>query len=1083
MEPFPFCRDWFSPGVKQRGWDYALSGRVRIAKASANALVAYVRGTHPYVVSIQATQRKALLSCDCEFYAGGEFCKHLWAAMVVAAQNGHLSELLRPGYRPVFEGPGDEGDWGDDESDLVEQMRPGSRMPPESRSPSQQPRNPQSASWRSLFHETYPSQQAAREAQSQRGERQVFYWMNADDVRNSGQFRLHAGLRKRLKNGGWSLGSLKLRDYPYGAAPMTQEDHSVLGLLLPSRSYGARYWEYDEGTFPLNEAQLNALLPLLCGTKRFFAWDTGMELSELSEPLTWDEGAPWRVVYELSPTPEGAWLVRGEIVRDSERMILSDPPLILASGFLFRPGIVSRLRLEGPWSWVLALRQGREIRVPGREVEVFRKQAIEMSDPPRIEWPETLRLSEERPRPVPLLRAAKATDRENYLLLEVSFDYLGVKVLANEPRPRMVESGRVLVRDMEFEQAARQKLLDAGAKQAYEGLTVSSGRFLPLVRATMEAGWKVEAEGGLLRRAGTFRMDVSSGVDWFELNGAVDFGDEKVPLPRLLEAVRHGQHFVRLGDGSVGLLPEEWMTRMGFALDSGEIHGEAIRFKPSQALLLDALLASGEQATCDEAFSQLRSRLAAFDGIAPVEPPADFHGNLRPYQKQGLGWMTFLRDFRFGGCLADDMGLGKTVEVLALLAARKKDAARPSLVVVPRSLIFNWKAEAERFSPKLRLLDHSVPSRERGLNHPRKFDVVLTTYGTLRRDITGIKDFEFDYVILDESQAIKNASTASSKAARLLKSRHRLALSGTPVENHLGELWSLFEFLNPGMLGRVTHFKREFGSAERADTENARMLGRILRPFILRRTKSQVAKDLPEKVEQTILFDLEGHERSLYEELKKHYRREFLGKGRELSGREKIHVLEGLLRLRQAACHPGLLNPKYKEDLSTKLNVLLERLTEIVEEGHKALIFSQFTSFLALLRPWLERKSLRYEYLDGQTRDREERVKRFQSDPECPLFLISLKAGGQGLNLTAAGHVFLLDPWWNPAVEAQAIDRTHRIGQTQNVFAFRLVARGTVEEKVIELQGRKKEIADAILTEDNASLHRLTRADLEILLS
>jgi SNF2 family DNA or RNA helicase len=361
---------------------------------------------------------------------------------------------------------------------------------------------------------------------------------------------------------------------------------------------------------------------------------------------------------------------------------------------------------------------------------------------------------------------------------------------------------------------------------------------------------------------------------------------------------------------------------------------------------------------------------------------------------------------------------------------------------------------------------------------------VLTTYGTLRRDAIDFKDQVFDYCILDESQAIKNPASESAKAARLIRADHRLALSGTPVENHLGELWSLFEFLNPGMLGSAAVFRLGGTGARNPSAETRTLLARALRPFILRRTKQQVARDLPAKLEQTIYCELEPEQRRLYDELREHYRQALLARvERDGINKAKMQILEALLRLRQAACHPGLLDRDRAAESSAKLDVLLPQLAEVMEEGHKALVFSQFTSLLAIVRNRLDRDKIPYEYLDGKTRDRAARVERFQSDPDCRLFLVSLKAGGLGLNLTAAEYVFLLDPWWNPAVEAQAIDRTHRIGQTQQVFAYRLIARDTVEEKVLELQQTKRDLADAIINADNSVIRNLGREDLELLLS
>jgi SNF2 family DNA or RNA helicase len=673
----------------------------------------------------------------------------------------------------------------------------------------------------------------------------------------------------------------------------------------------------------------------------------------------------------------------------------------------------------------------------------------------------------------------------------LGFDYDGQNVFHNTPGNVYDQERRRLIRrDLAFESAARRRMIQIGFRTINNNGDANTELYadqLPkVVRSLTQEGWEIEAEGKLYRTAEKLKIEVKSGVDWFELDGSAIFGEAKISLPQLLRAIQQGESMVKLDDGSLGVLPEEWMKKYGLLAGLGDLQDKHLRFTRPQGGLLDALLAGEPAVSVDAVFARFRQELRDFSGIAAAEPPPSFTGKLRVYQSEGLGWLLFLERFGFGGCLADDMGLGKTIQVLALLEVRREQRPNgkenlPSLVVVPRSLVFHWKREASAFAPKLRILDHTGATRLKPGDHFADYDVVLTTYGTLRRDALQFKDQHFDYCILDEAQAIKNSGTLSAKAVRLLRADHRLAMSGTPVENHLGELWSLFEFLNPGMLGSVSIMAN---AGRSSDEETRAFLRKAFRPFILRRTKSQVATELPEKTEQTLYCDLESDDRKLYNELRDYYRSRLLKRDPSgAPGQFKLQVLEALLRLRQVACHPGLVDKRRIEKGSAKVDTLLAQLDQVLEENHKVLVFSQFTSLLAIVRARLDVAEIRYAYLDGRTRDREARVEQFQKDPNTKLFLISLKAGGVGLNLHAAEYVYLLDPWWNPAVEAQAIDRAHRIGQTRQVFAYRLIARDTVEEKVLELQNAKRDLADAIISADNSVVRNLTREDLELLLS
>ncbi|MGZ3430397.1 MAG: DEAD/DEAH box helicase [Isosphaeraceae bacterium] len=816
--------------------------------------------------------------------------------------------------------------------------------------------------------------------------------------------------------------------------------------------------------------------------------------------MRWDDGQPWRFYLDIRTEAGGKrWAWRGGLRRGDNRMDLAEPLVLLPGLLVLGVGRAARFDDLGVMSWILRLRYEKEITFVEPQQDLMLGRILAETRVPPLELIESIRLEEivARPRPCLTLR----TPRQNWgmaadkLLGELEFDYDGAIIPAGRTTPLAVstELGLVIRRDPRTESSADIKLFELGFREAKDPrldpgtLELPAKRMGPVTKDLVLAGWRVEAEGKLIHPAGEFKLALSTGIDWFDLDGSIDYGGQSVNLPDLLAAARRGETMIELGDGSMGMLPEEWLKKYGMLGDLGTAENGALRFNASQAGVLDALLANQPEIQVDAAFEKVRERLRQFEGVVALDSPPGFHGELRPYQREGLGWLDYLQRFGFGGILADDMGLGKTIQVLALLQRRRyrRQAKGPALAVVPRSLVFNWIQEAAKFTPRLKVLDYTGPGRHSLREKFAEYDLIITTYGTLRTDITELTNFEFDYVMLDESQAIKNADSQSAKAARLLRARHRLAISGTPIENHLGELWSVIEFLNPGMLGSDTVFKKyaSAGTGAGLDAADRILLAKTLRPFILRRTKSQVVQDLPEKTEQTLYCDMETEQRRCYDELRVHYRDALLRKDAVELNRSKIEVLEALLRLRQAACHPGLINPDVSSEPSAKLEMLLPSIAEVVEEGHKVLVFSQFTSFLAIVRERLDQEQLVYEYLDGRTRNRAAKVERFQNDPDCPIFLISLKAGGLGLNLTAAEYVYLLDPWWNPAVEAQAIDRSHRIGQTQHVFAYRLICRGTVEEKILELQQKKRDLADAILNVDNRVISTLTREDLEFLLS
>jgi len=585
----------------------------------------------------------------------------------------------------------------------------------------------------------------------------------------------------------------------------------------------------------------------------------------------------------------------------------------------------------------------------------------------------------------------------------------------------------------------------------------------------------------------TVAVRVGTEVNWFDTELHVRFGTQRAPLASLHKALRNKSRYVTLGDGTLGVLPQEWLDRFARYFAAGERVGESIRTPKINFAALEADYEPAQLTAETRAeLARYQEQVADFAGIVPVPVPPALQGTLRPYQQHGLNWLGFLDRFSFGGCLADDMGLGKTITVLAfLLTQQTRRPGAVSLVVVPTSLVFNWQAEAARFAPTLRLLTLHGPDR---LRTPAAFagcDVVLTTYGTLLTDVGWLREYSFNYVILDESQAIKNPASQRNRAARLLRARNRLVLTGTPVENNTYDLYGQLSFACPGLLGSQQHFKDQFATPidKFKSTAHARALLRKIRPFVLRRTKQQVAAELPPKTEMTLLCPMDEEQRRVYDFYRKEYRDRLMGLDPAQLPKQRMHVLQGLTKLRQICDSPALLpdDVQYAPD-SAKLTRLVQEIEDRAPE-HKILVFSQFVGMLRLVRTALAARGLAAAWLTGQTKDRAAAVAEFQDDPAVRVFLISLKAGGTGLNLTAADYVYLVDPWWNPAVENQAIDRSHRLGQAKPVVAVRLICPGTIEEKIQVLQEGKRELAHDLIRTDAAMLKSLTQAELLALFS
>ncbi len=894
-------------------------------------------------------------------------------------------------------------------------------------------------------------------------------------------------------------------------------------------------------------------------------------------------------------------------------------------------------------------------------------------------------------------RRVYLSEHEGSLVAELRFAYAGVELPFEKQFPE--ESVRRRIGSATFLRIKRDPVIE---QEAYQALASSSGLkkggeqqfalrknvapadfLLREVPKLAGSGFAVFGEETLTlarinRSRPTVSFHVNSGFDWFDVEAVVRFGEQTLPVKELKRALKRRDRYIKLADGSLGAIPEDWAERYRHLFAFSEEQGEHLRLSNHHVSLLDQLLTEADRVQTDAAFAERREQLKSFDRIEAQPLPQGFTGSLRPYQKAGYDWLHFLRRYHFGGCLADDMGMGKcvaattrifvndalqtaeaiwtsyaraarfdgegewaeptaplwvnaldeqrgrivlapvrrlyrqrvherlrrirledgrsititarhrllslhdswttqlrpgdyvavparlvcrtdsmdvsleprtvattlartavapqgsgaaslpgqdlhfrcivavdevnykgwvydlevatyhnfvaeqilchnTIQALAFLQAIYEEQPRPasSLIVMPRSLLFNWQREAAQFTPNLNVYIHADQGRISEAAAFAQYDLILTTYGVMLRDIELLRAYRFHYAILDESQAIKNPVAETSRAARALQADQRLVLTGTPVENSTIELWSQFAFLNPGLLGNLDYFREQFaGPIERKqDVETATFLRKLVYPFILRRTKDQVALDLPPRSEELLITDMEPAQRKLYTKTRDYYRATLLGMiDNEGLDDSRMKILEGLLRLRQICNHPQLVDAKFRGS-SAKFELLLETLQTLRAEGHKALIFSQFVQMLSLIREALDEQKIPYAYLDGSTHNRQGEVDRFQNSADLPFFLISLKAGGVGLNLTAADYVIHVDPWWNPAVELQATDRTHRIGQTKPVFVYKLITRDTVEEKILKLQEQKRALVSQLITTEGGVFKLLSRDDVEVLFS
>ena len=1037
----------------QRGRAYFNQGRAQIFRVEGNTADLRVSGTEVYHVHFSRTNGRVVSLCDCPLAAGEPdvICKHQIAAALT------LRNYLRIHPPQTWE------------TILAQAVKPDARRPASA-----------------------PKQVLFFSLQSRHSSWSVYPYSLPLSHFEPGDVGDPEALARTLKTLGLSKQAKAIRSQidPRRYVNAAGGDGSALNLVALAGQTSYSYY-YDRAF------ECKTVLPLLAGGFVF----RGRESDPLQLPLR-VSSEPGHAQVELHNTAEGMgvqpFITLGDrkfpLTPEKTAVVSEDPLWLLSSATLYP--------IHEGTGLVLTLLDNPDLSVPPAETELFLDryllplaERVPVSGE-GVAWEEVSGVE-----PVPRVYLS---EEEGAMLVRLRFGYGDLEVAYDKALPASALLRKPdtlslvrLERQPDREQTWWQSASDYGLKRGPEpdqfvlrARTEPVDFLLSQVPKLTQAGFEVYGERELTsarvnRSRPSISFQVSSGIDWFDVAAVVSFGDVDVPLKEVRKAVRRQERYVKLADGSIGEIPTDWLEKYRYLFSLADDSGEDLRLASSQITLLDQLLLEGESLQTDDEFRRRREHLRGFDHIDPQPLPTGLQATLHPYQKAGYDWLHFLHSYGFGGCLADDMGLGKTVQCLAFLQSLSEthEAKAATLLVLPRSLIFNWEREAARFTPGLRLLNHAHAMRTKDVAAFDEYDLVLTTYGTLLRDVELLRKHQFHYVILDEAQAIKNPLSQSSKAVRLLSSDHRLTLTGTPVENSTVELWSQFAFLNPGLLGTFDHFRTEFASAieKRQDEAAAVFLRRLVHPFILRRTKDQVATELPPRTERIVYTEMEPAQRKLYEKTRDKYRAQIMGiVEKEGVNDARMKILEGLLRLRQIANHPKLVEPESKAE-SAKLETLLETLDTLRSEGHKALIFSQFVTMLHIVRDALDARGIPYTYLDGKTKDRQAQVDTFQNSPDLPFFLISLRAGGVGLNLTAADYVIHIDPWWNPAVEMQATDRTHRIGQDKPVFVYKLIAKDSVEEKILQLQDRKRALVSQLIATETGLFKSLTKQDIELL--
>ena len=1089
-------KDYFFPSTASRGTKYYKQKRVHLLSCTDHAFRFTVSGSESYTVTIfrgaEQHSNSVIVHCTCPYFQGYQgHCKHTWACFAFMDHFRFAKNFLKSVHPPMLydleshaiASRQSEDHW----LELIEKhLEENGKNELELEKSDTQWKRQMEALKEDMKIASTVAQISKRKHQNYR---ELYYVVNTVPYRQrDNELIIDLFQKERLKSG--KMGRLKKYTCSYSLTgiydSLSNEQDRDIVITFASHLENYRY-RNNENHFVIPKLLCSLALEKMSETGRLVtSIEDDYSRQPNYQPLSFDQ-TPLLFRPCVSAT-DNFWELEGRFLSGDQMFSHKEVEIMDSVNFAICDGIIRPFSMKGEHSPLLAqARNDKKLKIPKEhrdDLKVFIEQFMDPSD---VIFDESFNFKKELLKGNPRFDIADDPQKIEGILC---FEYDGEKhvPLTKDAITKEAANDIFFVKDIEQEksvvgQIQSSEFFSRDSSEIDNKYTINSESFLEAVQFLNEIGVEVMAEGRqVIPPTKTFSA-VSSGVDWLELDSEVEFDNLKIAAPQILKIAQENRQYIRLSDNRMGVLPKNWLKRY-MRLKELAIKNKdgKLQFHGSQALILDALL-EDQNVERDEAYSKILHSFKNYKKLKQVAPAKNFNGTLRPYQKTGLSWMNFLQDMNMAGCLADDMGLGKTIQVLALLQKRKylkKRTSKTSCIVVPKTIISNWNSEAAKFAPNLNVCIYEGVDRKSLRENFSNFDIIILTYGVLRRDVMELRKFHFDYVILDEAQAIKNESSLSAKSAYLLKSNHRLAMTGTPVENHLGELFSIFKFLLPNV------FRKKIASYKNLNTidDATELILKGLRPFILRRTKEEVLTELPEKTESVLYCEMPTKQKNEYEKIKAYYKTH-LSEKIQLQGinKSKIQILEALTRLRQVACHPGLLDPKKSAHDSGKTDALIEQLETIQAEGKRALVFSQFTSMLSIVKSKLDKNSIAYSYLDGSTRKREQVISEFKNNPQISIFLISLKAGGVGLNLTEANYCFILDPWWNPAVENQAIDRAYRIGQKNKVTAYKLISKNTVEEKIVELQNKKKNLIKNVMSYNENILKKMTLEDVSYLFS